>query len=169
MIFFHLLFANLLFIQSVPPPPPPGGSELQSLRIIRDADGSNIPNINIKEAWWPMEQAVLYGKCLKKNNRTTKYCSYESIMQGMENGYIKITKGNEVWFMWQFASDLAQKRRVCQIVLDSNINLTGVRPWECENDPQFSVPIPIWSKLLLFLSLIGLWFRYYKSSEALSK
>lgn len=159
MIFFHLLFANLLFIQSIPPPPPPGGSELQSVIVIRDLDGSDIENMEYK--WWPMEKAILNpADCLGD----THYCDYWSILQGMENGNIRIKNRNDIWIMWKYANELFgvdAQERVCRLAASDKNPTSQNLSWQCRNF-DLTVPIPIWSKLLLISSLIGLWLRYYK-------
>ncbi len=142
----------------MPPPPPSIGSERQSLQILNDLDGSNINPIYFNEGWWPMQQAVEQGLCL---GGTTQYCSYWSILTGMENGYIKLDTSSEVWFMWQYAPNSNAKERFCLIQNDPTINYSNyVIDWQCENE-GYSVPIPLWLKFSLVLSLIYLWFRYF--------
>ena len=151
-----LLF--VFYFQVMPPPPPPGGSELQSLQILNDLDGSDITPIYYNEGWWPMQQAVESGLCL---GGTTQYCDYWSILLGLENGNIKLDTDSEVWFMWQYAPNSNAKERFCRIQNDPTINYSNYDiDWHCQNE-GFSVPIPIWSKLLLLVSLICLWSRQY--------
>lgn len=159
-MFLYLLFANLLFIQSVPPPPPPGGSELQNLRVTRDLDGSDITplNLGVIDGYNAIAAAVQSGTCIPG----TQYCDYWTILMGLENGNIQLDTHHEVWFMWANAPNNEAKERLCLIQNNPSINFSGYTvDWECTSQ-GYSVPIPIWSKLLLFISLIGLWLRYYK-------
>lgn len=133
----------LAFIQAVPPPPPPGGSELHSIIVV---DGDEEINIRNRE----FRDAIEGGLCLYND----LYCSLGEILDALYHGELEVNRRNDLNRLWQLASNDEERLKVCQFAQSEKNTTSRKLRRKCRG---FEVPVPLWPKLILLLSLLIIW------------
>lgn len=143
-----IYFTFLAFIQVVPPPPPPGGSELHSIIVVDGDEEINISNRDFRDA-------IEGGLCLYND----LYCSLEEILDALYTGELKVNRRNDLNRLWQLASNDEERLKVCQFAQSEKNTTSKKLRRKCRG---FEVPIPVWSKIMLLLSLLIIWAYFSK-------
>lgn len=157
LIVFFITIVALFQAVPPPPPPPPGGSELHSIFVVEfDNIGNETGTIEYNKS--ALRKALNNpGDCIPG----TSFCDYFSIMNALENGQLRISRGNDIKQLYDFSQVLGESeiRRVCRFA-NGPLNPTD-RIFRTECKP-YLVPIPFVVELFLLLSVFVISFYHSK-------